>query len=465
MTTEKHPLIVVGAGLPGITASLALAKHGGDVTLIDSEPTIGGLLRSYEVDGFIFDFGTHFASLTGVDDIDELLFSEVESHWAKFPVLRAGNFWNGILNSGSDNPDLNTLGQEKHDRCLADILHSAGWQETHNPVNAQEYLFAEYGPHLVAEFFDPVLKKFTGLSSKMLHFNANLLFGLKRFAVLDAQATTELKCSNRYDAKISFHHRDHSPMHKESLYPRAGGMGNWIEQLEDKLRFAGVRIINDARIEKIEVDDTKVKSLIINGSEIELESLIWSAPPAQFCKLAGIPIASAKPLNRSTVLVGLEFDRNFLTDCHYVTVFDDEFASFRITIYSNFSTQLAGRYGATVEFLVDPDEILKGDWALLAESEIRKIGVVSEKATVKSRHVKIIRNGFPIQSNEFIALASDQIKQISSYPNVNLIGRASGNGWLLNDLLINAYSTALKILSKPFLTEKTTTVEKLSQYN
>ncbi|GBL20931.1 hydroxyneurosporene desaturase [Acidimicrobiaceae bacterium] len=73
MASEKHSVIVVGAGLPGITASLALAKSGSDVTLIDSEPTIGGLLRSYEVDGFIFDFGTHFASYTGVDEIDELL--------------------------------------------------------------------------------------------------------------------------------------------------------------------------------------------------------------------------------------------------------------------------------------------------------------------------------------------------------------------------------------------------------
>ncbi|GBL20932.1 hypothetical protein EMGBS4_09920 [Acidimicrobiaceae bacterium] len=96
----------------------------------------------------------------------------------KFPVLRAGNFWNGILNSASENPDLNTLGTERHNQCLADMLLSTGWHEARNPSNAQEYLLAEYGQHLVAEFFDPVFKKLTGLSSKTLHFNANLLFGL-----------------------------------------------------------------------------------------------------------------------------------------------------------------------------------------------------------------------------------------------------------------------------------------------
>jgi protoporphyrinogen oxidase len=450
MKSQKHPQIVVGAGLPGITASLALAKHGRDVILIDSEPTIGGLLRSYEVGGFIFDFGTHFASYTGIDDLDELLFDGTESEWVKFPGLRSGNFWNGILNSASDNPDLNSLGRKRHDQCLAEILHSPGWHEARDPVNAQEYLFAEYGPHLVAEFFDPVLKKFTGLSSDMLHFNANLLFGLKRFAVLDAQATAELKCSNRYDARVAFHHRDHSPNHKESLYPRAGGIGKWIEQLEDKLRISGVRIINDARIEKIAIDDMRVKSLIIDGAEFKLDSLIWSTTPAQFCKLAGIPIATGKPMNRSTVLVGLEFDQNFLTDCHYVTIFDTEFAAFRITFYPNFSTRLAGRYGATVEFLVDPDEVTKCDWVLVAESEMRKIGVVGDGATVKSRHERIIWNSFPIQSNESIAVASAQVQRISDFSNVNLIGRASGNGWLLNDLIINAFNTALETLSNPF---------------
>lgn len=446
MASEKHSVIVVGAGLPGITASLALAKSGSDVTLIDSEPTIGGLLRSYEVDGFIFDFGTHFASYTGVDEIDELLFGVNESEWVKFPVLRAGNFWNGILNSASENPDLNTLGTERHNQCLADMLLSTGWHEARNPSNAQEYLLAEYGQHLVAEFFDPVFKKLTGLSSKTLHFNANLLFGLKRFAVLDAQATLELKCSNRYDLRVAFHHRDHSPHHKESLYPRAGGIGKWVEQLEDKLRTSGVQVITSARIEKIEIDDNRVKGLVLDGAELELDSLIWGVSPEQFCKLAEIQIASAKPSNRSSVLVGLEFDQNFLTDCHYVTIFDTKFAAFRITFYSNFSTHLLGRYGATVEFLVDPDEVSNCDWTLLAESEMRKLGVVSDRANVKSRHEKIIWNSFPIQSNESIAATATQVKRIQDYSNVRLIGRSSGNGWLLNDLITNAYSEALKTL-------------------
>jgi protoporphyrinogen oxidase len=51
MKASHSSHVVVGAGLPGIAASLALAKRGLDVVLLDSAPEIGGLLRSYEVDG------------------------------------------------------------------------------------------------------------------------------------------------------------------------------------------------------------------------------------------------------------------------------------------------------------------------------------------------------------------------------------------------------------------------------
>jgi phytoene dehydrogenase-like protein len=64
MKASHSSHVVVGAGLPGIAASLALAKRGLDVVLLDSAPEIGGLLRSYEVDGFAFDYGTHFANRT-----------------------------------------------------------------------------------------------------------------------------------------------------------------------------------------------------------------------------------------------------------------------------------------------------------------------------------------------------------------------------------------------------------------
>jgi len=119
--------VVVGAGLPGIVSALTLAGKGHQCVLLEAAPDIGGLLRSYEVDGETFDFGTHFANLTGIDELDRLLFGGREDAWVEYPVLLAGNFWNGQLNEVSENPDLNSVSQAIHYRCLAELLSAPGW--------------------------------------------------------------------------------------------------------------------------------------------------------------------------------------------------------------------------------------------------------------------------------------------------------------------------------------------------
>lgn len=435
--------VVVGAGLPGIAASLALARDGGEVLLVDSAPEIGGLLRSYEAAGSIFDFGTHFANRTGIDDLDDLLFAGFESEWEEFPVLRAGNLWHGSLNPVSDNPNLNVLGRERHDRCLADLLSAPGWSVSREPMNAKEFLLLEYGPALVEEFFEPVLKKFSGCPPELLHHQAHLLFNLKRFSVLDPAATAELKRSGRFDARVAFHHRDDFSGHRACLYPRSGGMGKWIEQLETKLNAAGVNVVTGATIEGIDTSDGHVSRLKVDGRDIAVDTLFWSVAPATLCKMTGIRIAGSKPAMRSTVLAALEFDRPFLTDCHYVTVFDPDYAAFRVTLYPNFRSHRPGRYEATVEFMIDPGAVSSHDWLLLAESEMRGMGVVEARARVTARHEKVVPNGFPVQTNESVAGLAEQVEAVRSLANVRLIGRAGGEGWFLDGLIRRAYEVAI----------------------
>ena len=50
---------VIGGGLAGIAASLALADAGAEVTLFERRPHLGGLTTSIERDGLSFDNGQH----------------------------------------------------------------------------------------------------------------------------------------------------------------------------------------------------------------------------------------------------------------------------------------------------------------------------------------------------------------------------------------------------------------------
>ena len=50
-------ILIVGAGMAGLTAAAYLSKAGLKVLLCEKENKIGGLVNSFEYKGFVFDGG------------------------------------------------------------------------------------------------------------------------------------------------------------------------------------------------------------------------------------------------------------------------------------------------------------------------------------------------------------------------------------------------------------------------
>jgi squalene-associated FAD-dependent desaturase len=55
----SHKVAVIGGGLAGITAAIALAESGADVTLLEARPRLGGATCSFSRDGLTVDTGQH----------------------------------------------------------------------------------------------------------------------------------------------------------------------------------------------------------------------------------------------------------------------------------------------------------------------------------------------------------------------------------------------------------------------
>ena len=80
---EYYDVIVIGAGIGGLTAAALLSKAGFSVCVLEKEPHVGGYLAGFRRKKFIFDTAIHWLNQYGPDGIIEKLFSAIGSDHPK----------------------------------------------------------------------------------------------------------------------------------------------------------------------------------------------------------------------------------------------------------------------------------------------------------------------------------------------------------------------------------------------
>lgn len=63
---KDYDVVVIGAGISGLLSALALSKEGKKVLILEKEGYLGGVCRSYKVDGYYVDTGVH--AITRLED-------------------------------------------------------------------------------------------------------------------------------------------------------------------------------------------------------------------------------------------------------------------------------------------------------------------------------------------------------------------------------------------------------------
>ncbi len=66
---DKYDIIVIGAGIGGLSAAALTAKADKSVLVVDQRPVPGGVCHSFERDGYIFDVGPHLLSGCGLEGV------------------------------------------------------------------------------------------------------------------------------------------------------------------------------------------------------------------------------------------------------------------------------------------------------------------------------------------------------------------------------------------------------------
>lgn len=443
----KSSLLVVGGGIAGIVTALRARSRGDEVTLIEKEPVLGGLLTSVRPGNgeHWFDHGTHVPAPTGNAELDNVLFGRMAAGaWTALPVLKAATYWNGKLGAESPCLDLRTLAPAAYAAVLREMLVPAratcGAAE-----NLGQQLTAAYGPEMVRWVFEPVLRKFFNEGVEALAPDAHLLFGLSRFICGEAAQVRDLKRDPGLDRKLAFHsYRETVPGSHGAAgyYPREGGAGRWIDGLEAQLRAAGVTVRTGEATKTIAL--AAGRAVLGDGSELTFDRMAWSLPPGVLLRACGHPVARELSPPRMAAITLFHFvtDRAPTTEAYYVTCYDPARRAFRVTLYRNLQPHETGAARLTVEVLSPAPDQPKPTVAEVF-AELKAMGLVSAETNFSASHVQEIPNGFPIQTlaqQRGSQLAAETVER--EFPHVTLLGRAAGRGFFMKDVLLHAWSAA-----------------------
>lgn len=295
MAEPSYDTIVVGGGIAGLTAAAYLSKKGQKVLLIEKNKECGGLVNSFERNGFHFDAGVRALLDAGIifPMLKEL---DIELEHVKSPVSV------GVGNEILHIKDISSL--KKYQELLIKI-----YPESEEEIGALIRIIRKIMKNMDVLYGveNPVIKDLWNekafIFKTLLPWLPKFLFTIRKINRLNMPVEefleTILKDPSLRDI-ISQHFFKNTPtffalsyfsLYLDYFYPR-GGVGKLAEAFENKLIETGAEIKTETAIQKVMADDR----LVIDQDNLsyKYDHLIWAADLKTFYKITEVNGLSEK---------------------------------------------------------------------------------------------------------------------------------------------------------------------------
>ncbi len=415
-------VLIVGAGVAGLTAGYQLSQQGTAVTVVEKEDRVGGLSRSFAYGDFIFDVGPHrfhtddpevlrFIRMVLADDLTVIPRSSGVYYFGRY------HDWPLKLSTVFKLPPAVTL------RVARDLLR----RRRRTGASFEDYIVTMYGSTLYESFFKVYTEKFLKHDPSGIHsdwakagidravidrrMQANTLLSLIRKTLLPAPVTTEF------------------------LYPTRGGIGLFAERLAGEIRRNRGEIVLNSEVRAIRSGRKRLEEVTLSdGRNLRPDLIIWTAPIHLLCRLLDVEEPQLRYLSALLYNAEVEGEPPFPYQwCYYG---QKEVVFNRISIPKNFypGTAPAGMTGVGLEVTCmegdetwnDPERLLRP----VAEDMVR-VGLVAEAARVGKIHVERIPNVYPIYELDYLRPLQRILNHLSYLGNLLLLGR-TGTFWYNN---------------------------------
>lgn len=283
---DKKKAVIIGSGLGGLSAALRLSSKGHKVTIIEKFNKAGGRLNQLKMDGFTFDVGPSFMSMTY--ELDELFSScgiknpvTMEELDPLYTVYFEGNpkpyrIFKDLQKLEKEFEGLEPNLAEKADKYLkraGEFFHDTeGKVVKSNFNNKIEYLLKLTGvpmkhlPYLFKTMWSEVEKTFESEEVRVI-------FSLVAFFL----GSTPFQTPSVYSLL------NYTEMRHNGYWKVKGGMYRLVDELLKLLEGRGVEIVYNTEIVGFEEKNGKLESLVDqNGKKWNADIFISNADAASF---------------------------------------------------------------------------------------------------------------------------------------------------------------------------------------
>ncbi len=275
---NKKQFIVVGAGMAGLTAAVYLAKAGYDVTIFEKSTRTGGLVNSFEKNGFTYDGGIRSIEDSGIvfpfiKDLGldiEFVKSQVslgiETDVIRLKDLSSLEEYEVYLrrNFPYAHPEIDRVMKViKKVISYMDILYGI-----ENPIFHDIARDPEYATKVIL----PWMLKYVRVMRKILKMHDPVEEYILKYS--QNQQLNDNICQHFFRETPAFFALSYFSLYLDYYYPK-GGTGIIPAKIEEHARSLGVNFKLNTGITTLDPD----KKIVIDekGNEYSYEQIIWAA--------------------------------------------------------------------------------------------------------------------------------------------------------------------------------------------
>ncbi|MEO0156352.1 MAG: FAD-dependent oxidoreductase [candidate division WOR-3 bacterium] len=289
-----YETIVVGGGVAGLTSAAYLARAGQKVLLIEKNNECGGLVSSFNKDGFHFDAGVRALEDAGIirPMLKEL---GINLEFVKSPVsVGVEDIILHIENESSIEDYRNMLKKlypesgEDIDRIIIEIKKIMKDMEVLYGIENPVFKDLKHDLSFVFRKIIPWFPKFLFTIKKINRMNMPVEIYLKN--ITKNQSLIDIIAQHFFKNTPAFFALSYFSLYLDYIYPK-GGVGKLSEAIKKKIVEYGGQIKTETKIVDIFADENLLKDH--NGNAYKYRNLIWAADLKTLyrnVKIQGLPV-------------------------------------------------------------------------------------------------------------------------------------------------------------------------------